>query len=653
MRVNGATVKAALLPAARRQLIAVAGADKVNPKAFGATSFSGDGAYTQFFMRNGIVYSWGINYPALPDNSLLTRKEADLMAGYTLHEVGHIAYTDNEALPGGLSPQLFRIWNGLEDPRIEAAMIASGKAVGARSSFKRLMSRHTIGLDAQGFNPTRFGDAAFTLALLGRAAYGNGNGYANRLMDRIPQPKRDLYERAIGSLLQTPLDRTGTAIVLQIARDFLAGWQLLEPAAPSAQQPAPQLPKDEPDDEPADESDGEPLALPSGDQDDESFDLGDDGYDDEPDEGAAAREDFARSAVQDEGPSLESGGESDDGEEGAGDEQLFSDVGNQAGPDRDPELGVDDVFANILNRTPNPIELPTTATPFRSDMSTWSSVLQLTDRQALNAERRLSKVAKSPALKSALARILRAPERTGRDVGSAGKFDPKRFGKMISGSEMVMKQHWTEPGLETAVSIVIDASGSMKGERMKRAIESAWVFAEACEMAGAAVEVVAYQAVFEDTSGSAGRTLDGLWAHDLSATYRCPARIGVVKPFGKRLSRCAATFKVAGTIADGGTPDYTAVRDACQRLGNRTEQRKVVLSVTDGCGDAEAVKRLCGLSQQLYGVDVIGIGIGVGGWAMDRTYTDWISINSVEQLEGAGLKVLARKLEARDTRRKW
>lgn len=729
MRLNGATVKAALLPAARRQLFSIT--KDIEPIATGVVSFSGSTAYTQYFLRLGKIVSWGINYPALPDNAALTRKEADLMAGYTLHEIGHVLYTDN-GVTKALDPFMFRIWNGLEDPRIEAAMIASGKSIGARSAFKRLIARHTVDIDNKGFNPCRLSDAAFALALLGRAAYGNGNGYANRLMERIPEPKRAIYEAAVAALIATPLDRRGTAVVVAIARKFVADWRAIEPEkvrelinAPAPGQDAPppapsdetvdaamdeepeaesfddvdegeepirvnpddrktdlgtsgpaeEMESEEPEDEPSvgpgaagdDEADdeaepGEESGGGSGEWDDEWDD--DDEYDDlsgvpiappKSDEQIAADDEIAKAERNlDEAPMPGGMGGSAVEEEEVEDEveEATFDDASDLGEVKSPELGVDDIFANIRNRVSNPVELPPTAPPARTDMTQWSSVLGLTDRQVGNDVRRLSKVAKSPALKSALARILRAPERTGRDTGPSGRFDPRKFGKMLAGSEMVMKQLWIEPGLETAVSIVIDASGSMNGEPMKLATEAGWVFAEACEAAGAAVEVIAYRGCGNETP-SFGEGIDGKYRHGLPGLREADATVITIKPFRKRLNRCAGAFRFAKNLADGGTPDYTVVRDACLRLSTRTEARKIVLSITDGCGDVNEVKGLCGLSYQLFGVDVIGIGIGVRRATMERAYDDGIAIDSIDQLEGTGLKALARKLDERDTRRKW
>jgi hypothetical protein len=703
MRINGATVKAALLPAARRQLFSAT--SMVSPRATGVVSFNGESAYTQYSVRSGEIVSWGINYPSLPDNAMLTRKEADLLVGYTLHEIGHVLYTENGALHGA-DPFLFKLWNGLEDARIEAAMIASGKAIGARSAFKRLLSRHTVSLP--GFNPCRLSNAPFALAVLGRAAYGNGNGFANRLMNRIPAPKRALYEAAVSKLVLTPLDRSGTALVLYIAKEFLADWRAIEPEkereiALAAPESAPPAPSDEAIDaaQDADNDDGafddldegdSPVAKPGP---SDKHDLGTgDPFDDE-EEGEEEREEdglgYSGSDWEDEddeddprgwggkpiekseerkaadaeiakaerdlddvpapggfgGPSIDEDEEEEDVEE-----EAYEDT-DESGPVRSPELGVDDVFANIRARTVRPIELAPISPPGRTNMTKWESVLALTDRQVSNDVRRLSKVAKSPALKTALARILRAPERTGRDTGASGRFDPRKYGKMIAGSELVMKQLWMEPGIGTAVSIVIDASGSMSGEPMKLAVETAWVFAEACEAAGAAVEVVAYRGDYSTYVPSAGETIGGQSSNTLPGLPGDPATVITIKPFSLRLARCAGAFRFAGKIADGGTPDYTAVRDACHRLVARPEERKVVLSVTDGCGEIAEMKQLCAFSHQLFGVDVIGIGIGIEKETMEWSYDDGLVIRSISELEGVGLKALARKLDSRDTRRKW
>jgi hypothetical protein len=52
------------------------------------------------------------------------------------------------------------------------------------------------------------------------------------------------------------------------------------------------------------------------------------------------------------------------------------------------------------------------------------------------------------------------------------------------------------------------------------------------------------------------------------------------------------------------------VKTAAENLSARAEQRKLVMVLTDGCGDADSMNMLCRSALDLMGVEIIGIGIG-------------------------------------------
>lgn len=708
-RINGARVKAAARSHAVKQLrnLGVSFGDGAGSASFkGQTAFA---VWKQDAFANS-VYSYRINYPALPDNSLLNRREADLIAAYTLHELGHVAFTDNSGdRKGGL---LFRLWNGIEDARIEHAVIASGKARGARSMFKKLMSKYTTTHLSEEFNPTSINCAPFTLALVCRAAYGDGNGFAKTLLARIPAPWHDWYAAAAAGVVALPLDRSGSAGVLVLAQSFLDSWlavfpdALDKPAAEQQPEQREQLPEDSEqlsdgdeeqvggsDDESDEgESDDFDLGESDGDSDDESdaddFEWGDGDGDSDDESGVdeqSLRDDVERSleeADEKDDTLFDSGDDPDDGDEGGdggdGEGGKFDPVEDDKYDDEkclSPEPNVDDVFAKARERTKGAIDLPASAAPARTEMGKWESLRSIEAKAVKRTYNRLSKAA-LPALKSKLYRILKAPEICGWDGGSlGGRFDGKRAPRMFAGSERVFKRRWTSEGIDTAVSIVIDLSGSMARERIKAAVELAFTVAQACESARADVEVVGFQqhyggdyGVITSTSGTA---LDGEFhAHDSNGATR--AVLIVAKSFKQKLASVAHHFTHLKSITGGGTPDYTAVKGVCEQLSNLPHQRKVVIVITDGLGQREIgsgewvsdlskrsgghyrykwnMQKLSDASHELFGCDVIGFGIHC-----DRDqFADAYPIGSpvdLHSLHKSALKGVIKQLDARDHRR--
>lgn len=682
-RVTGARLKAAALIHSRKQLGAL-GTIPAGVTSIGTATFQGEQAYAvwnvnEYGDNDQLVRSYRINYPAMPDNALVSRREADLISAYTLHELGHIAFTNNVVVKG-ISSARFQCWNGIEDARIERAVIASGKARGARSAFKKLMGKFTVKLDGDaGFNPTKIGCAPLTLALVCRAALGDGNGFAKTLLDRIPEPKRSLYAKVVDGMTALPLDRTGTAAAMALANEFVDAWLALEPEAlkqpmeQPVQQPSGAASSDEFDEDEDGESESSSSAFSdddaADDQDDPDADseslagAGDDDAD-EADDSVDVSDDIANS-TEDDAPAgndaLDMGDDTDGDDDGSAtdgaSDKAFDDVSEPYDDDTvyKAEPSIDDLFKAIADRTKGPIDLRAFQPARRSQMSKWSSLNDADEVKQRREFRKLHKVS-LPALKSAMYRILRAPERNGWDTGAlGGRFDGKRTTRMMAGSECVFKRRWTEDGIDTVVSVIVDLSGSMKGESLKQSVDLAWTIAEAAEAARARVEVVGFTNAYGRGNGVAdyGFGLDGAYNYGTGSNYRSGecATLAVAKRFGDRCANVAANFNMMKRIAAGSTPDYSSIRTVCETLSAMPQQRKLVVVITDGYGDTAEMAKLTRSSYDMYGVDIIGFGIGCWGKQFGEVYALGSPVMSLDTLHTTALKAVVKQLDLRDTRR--
>lgn len=699
--VLGAHVKSAAFVHAQKQLRALGIQFQ---DGHGGVKFKGTkawAAWKQDYRNNDAVGNFRINYPSLPDNAVLSRREADLIAAYTLHELGHIAFTDNRS-SGVLSGVQFRLFNGIEDGRIEHAVIRSGKAEGARSLFKALVERLCCDI-GPGFNPTNINDAPFALALISRAAFGDGNEYAKRLLSRIPEPYRALYQRVVDGLQGVALNRSGTARVVELAQQFYADWKALAPVAPpqpqQPPQPQPQQPQDdesgddgddgdsaesgaqggaEGDDADADEgdsdSDGEPDA-PDDDEFDDEFDdvgggdesddfgdddrdpgFGDDGDDADGDDESDDADDADDADGDDESHDADDA-DGDDGDEGDSDSQgeRGSDEGEfaPAAPEeyseercKDPEPNVDRIFKAARKRTKDAVELPPVAESAREAVLTGD----VSQERAEGVAARLNSYAAAPALKAQLRRILKATETVGWDPGAlGGRFDGRRAPRLFAGSEAVFKRRWEYEGIDTVVSVVVDLSGSMSGSAVYMARDLAWCVAVAAEAARADVEVVGFQSGGTWGGGGFGSSvqMDGTYQ---KATKLSGARILEFKKFSDRCANVSPKFDRMPSHVGGGTPDYEAAFDAVQRLSSMPHKRKLVVVITDGLGDIPAMKLLTQNAHDLFGVDVIGFGIGIDAESFSKAYEVGCPVD-LNSMQGTALKGVIKQLEKRDYRR--
>lgn len=168
----------------------------------------------------------------------------------------------------------------------------------------------------------------------------------------------------------------------------------------------------------------------------------------------------------------------------------------------------------------------------------------------------------------------------------------------------------------TAVVILGDRSGSMDGEQMNVAIQSAFVTAEALELLPGVACAVGFFP----------------WGS---------TQVAQLKDFGEKpkASRFALT-------ANGGTPMAEALLWAGMKLSHRKEPRKIIVAMTDGQptdvpATLRAMDRLSGC-----GIETYGIGI------LDKNILHWLkegarTIDRIEELPNALVDVLKEALVER------
>ena len=295
--------------------------------------------------------------------------------------------------------------------------------------------------------------------------------------------------------------------------------------------------------------------------------------------------------------------------------------------------------------------MPPVASVRRTFIRNWSTVTELDAAGQRRHYRNLHKSA-LPALKAQLYRILKAPERCGWDGGAlGGRFDGKRTSRMMAGSECVFKRRWVSEGINTAVSIVIDMSSSMKGEAMKQSVELGWTVAEAAESAGCEVEVVGFTTKYSSVA-QGGFTLNSDWVGSEVSRSSHSATLVVAKRWQDKCANSAQYFSIMKRAAEGGTPDYSAIRTVAEQLSTHKAQRKLVIVITDGCGEVHHMKALTESAFDLYGVDIIGFGIGIDPWYFAKAYSLGAAVgNDLMDLHKTCLKSVADQLAQRDFRR--
>ena len=364
-KVLSAALKAAVNTSAMKQ-VAAAGLSVSRS----ACTFVGTNAYAVWSSEHSYSGGYGvsvrpsfgncrqfrINYPAIPDDALLTRTEADLIAAYTLHETGHVIYTPNnrrdiDRFP--LSRKLHALANGFEDGRMEACVINGDIAHNARQLFSRLLGKITADI-SRGWNPCDIANAPFAIALLSREALGNGNEFTAALLDRIPEPYRAIYQTVYEDSKTAPMGFDEHYWSYSMALKFYSAWRLMRNETPKAEPEQPDLLDEDPRkielDDPQGEEEISQPGLTEGDFDEEEGGESGDDFDDtddseEGDKPKGSDKPDAETEEQD-GDESDEDGESKEGEAGTG----YSASGDSGEP-KSPEPSIDDIFKRINKRS--------------------------------------------------------------------------------------------------------------------------------------------------------------------------------------------------------------------------------------------------------------------------------------------------------------
>ena len=192
----------------------------------------------------------------------------------------------------------------------------------------------------------------------------------------------------------------------------------------------------------------------------------------------------------------------------------------------------------------------------------------------------------------------------------AGVVNVHALPSVVAGNDRVFKRRLEVEGIDSAVVICLDVSGSMFDVGSHRpkpligpAVQTCRALLETLDAAGVKTAVLCF------------------------GSY-----ISVPKGFNKSARQASATLGSASN--GGGTSDYAALRYAHQLLAQRNERRKIAFVITDGRGQPDAVRQQV-TSGNCLGVTTIGIGIKAD---VSDVYGQAVTVNDIADLGNASFK---------------
>lgn len=246
-------------------------------------------------------------------------------------------------------------------------------------------------------------------------------------------------------------------------------------------------------------------------------------------------------------------------------------------------------------------------------------------REQMDEELARSGLQQAGRLARYLQQRLASTQRNGWNFGlEEGHLDGSRLSQLVTDPQQraIFKDEMQRPVNETAVTILMDCSGSMKTYARPLSLLLD-VLGRALEMAGASVEILG----FSTQAWNGGRT-HRRWQRAGQPQFpgRLNERLHIVFKDGAKPWRHSrqgiAALRKPDIFREG--IDGEAVEWACQRLRAKTAQRRILLVVSDGCPMDTAthqandehyldqhLRQVLAAQERTGGVKVCALGVGL------------------------------------------
>jgi len=228
-------------------------------------------------------------------------------------------------------------------------------------------------------------------------------------------------------------------------------------------------------------------------------------------------------------------------------------------------------------------------------------------------------------LRTKMARMFMS-QKASRWIGDRdrGRINNRALAKIATGNRRIFKDKYQTQEINTAVSFLVDFSGSMRKGKMASAMASVVMFLETLEPIGVKSEVLGY------TTGMYCR------GYDREEGYgRVEALKTVIFKSFSETNNNSVKLRISAwrRVRRAENCDPCSLAIALDRLVKRPERRKIIFVLTDGCvssmGDNTAgrteLNRMVKEVEKSGVVEIIGVGL-MTSWAKG-TYTNCIDVS--------------------------
>ena len=237
-----------------------------------------------------------------------------------------------------------------------------------------------------------------------------------------------------------------------------------------------------------------------------------------------------------------------------------------------------------------------------------------------------------------LHRILRSMDFVGwSSHEESGRLDRRALTRFASGSVNIFSRRMMTESETSAVSILIDCSGSMRGAdgsegRIDIAQQIAIHLSKLLQQARVPFAVTGFK-----SGGFDERIINNHHVYTES-----PAFIQF-KQWGKSLQSSIAHMGFIHRSAGGGTPDYSAAVNALTDLHARPEARKILFLLTDA--DSYYTHHMQHVQKMADKMGITIVAIGIGNTDVQSCFINAINVRNLDELASTSFNQLLKAVE--------
>lgn len=244
------------------------------------------------------------------------------------------------------------------------------------------------------------------------------------------------------------------------------------------------------------------------------------------------------------------------------------------------------------------------------------------------------------ATRASIARLLRSLDLVGWSTHEeSGRVDRKAFARFATGGTSIFSKRQYEEATKSAVSVLIDCSGSMNEYgRIKVAESVAIQLSRILDKSNVAYSVTGF---YGDTGKTALIARGATPLNTITPVER--VRFVPFKTWNETIGRASAKLGSISQWARNSTPDYSALSLTIEELSRREEGRKILFLLTDANGYVGShIRHLQKLADKL-GVKIVALGIG--DTDVPKVFKNGENVQNVNDLASASFNKLLKELK--------